>query len=183
MKYGPSYRCVVSLFALVGLAVGALAAQAVGVVPVSTKWLEVDSASRTAEFDLVAGLTSANAGMNFNGATAGAIRLTVPVGWHVVLRFRNADPNLPHSAEVIRAVTPLPPGVVPPVFLHAATGQLAQGLSAGGHKEMRFIADKAGSYFIYCAVQSHGMLGMWLRLDVSAATKRPTVTTAKQGAP
>ena len=183
MTHGSSGRLVVSLFALAGLTAQGLAAQTQGVVAVDPTWLRVDSASRSAEFTLIAGLTPANAGMNFNGATAGAVRFSVPVGWHVVLHFRNADPNLPHSAEVIPADTALPTGAVPPVFVHAATGQMVQGLPSGAHEDVRFIAEKAGAYLIGCPVQGHGSLGMWIRFDVTPTIAPPTVTAAKQGAP
>jgi hypothetical protein len=183
VTYRSSYRTVVSLVALTGLTVGALAAQVVGVVAVNPAWLKVDSVSRTAEFSLTSGLTAANGGMNFNGSTAGALKLSVPVGWTVVLHFKNVDPGFPHSVEVIGAVAPLPTTPVAPIFAHAATGQLAQGMGAGGHQDVRFVADKAGAYTIFCPVPTHGLLGMWMRLEVSAGITRPTVTATKQGLP
>ena len=64
-------------------------------------WLRADAASKTADFKLVAGLTDANGGMNFNGFSQGGLVLTVPQGWNVVLHFKNEDPNLPHSVEII----------------------------------------------------------------------------------
>ncbi len=64
-------------------------------------WLRGDAATKTAEFKLVGGLTDLNGGMNFNGFSRGALVLTVPQGWAVVLHFKNQDPNLPHSVEII----------------------------------------------------------------------------------
>src|SRR2546430_7598353 len=64
-------------------------------------WLRADAASKTADFKLVAGLTDANGGMNFNGFSQGGLVLTVPQAWNVLFHFKNEDPNLPHSVEVI----------------------------------------------------------------------------------
>src|SRR5712691_4145439 len=94
-------------------------------------WLRADAASKTVEFKLVAGLTDANGGMNFNGFGRGGLVLTVPQGWNVVLHFKNEDPNLPHSVEVITDAAGIPTGPIPPAFEHAATSRMEQGFSAG----------------------------------------------------
>src|SRR5207253_5880514 len=111
-------------------AVGARAQSAKG-GKIDPTWLRADAASKTVEFKLVAGLTDNNGGMNFNGFSRGGLVLTVPHGWNVVLHFKNEDPNLPHSVEIIPDGAAIPIGPVPPAFEHAASGQLEQGLSGG----------------------------------------------------
>src|SRR6266704_6776045 len=64
-------------------------------------WLSYDAATKTVNFHLIAGLTGLNGALNFNGFRDGGLTLTVPLGWNVVLDFRNHDGMLPHSAEVI----------------------------------------------------------------------------------
>src|SRR5438067_805913 len=96
-------------------AVGARAQSAKG-GKIDPTWLRADAASKTVEFKLVAGLSEANGGMNFNGFGRGALVLTVPQGWNVVLHFKNQDPNLPHSVEVIPDAAPMPVGPVTPAF-------------------------------------------------------------------
>ncbi len=161
------------------LATSPLAAQAP--VKVDPSWLKVDSGPRV-EFSLVAGLTSANGGMNFNGASGGGLTLTVPAHWTVILHFRNSDQVLPHSAMVIAAVTPVPVSGAKPAFEHAVTRQAEQGLPPEGHEDVQFVADKPGSYLLYCAVPGHGAAGMWIHLEVSAtATKPELVATAAKG--
>src|SRR5712671_3700662 len=103
-------------------------------------WLTVDTTAKTATFQLTAGLTQLNGGLNFNGFNDGKLTLTLPTNWTVMIRFTNKDANLPHSVEVI-------------------------------------VATKPGSYLIFCAVPGHGLAGMWIRFKVSAAEKRPTLTT------
>ena len=142
--------------------------------PIDNTWLAVDSATKTASFHLTSGLTQLNGGLNFNGFNDGKLALTVPLGWNVVIRFTNKDPNLPHSAEVVDTTKPMPAGPVePPAFAHAMTGKLMTGLASGDSDSMRFVANKPGSYMIFCAVPGHGLAGMWIRLNVSSSEQRP----------
>src|SRR6266568_7548062 len=166
------------------LLTGALLLGAVGARAQTTKggkieptWLRADAASKTADFKLVAGLTEANGGMNFNGFGRGGLVLTVPRGWNVVFHFRNEDPNLPHSVEVIADAEAIPIGPVPPAFEHAMTGRIEQGFQTGQGTDVRFVAGKAGSFLIFCAVPGHGVAGMWIRLAVSDAVDKPALAT------
>ncbi|PYO92852.1 MAG: hypothetical protein DMD62_11860 [Gemmatimonadetes bacterium] len=164
---------------LVLTAVQGIAAQTASTQPqIDSNWLTVDSSSKTATFQLTSGLTQLNGGLNFNGFNDGKLTLTVPAGWNVVIRFKNQDPNLTHSAEVVDTAKPMPAGPVdPPAFPHAMSGRLMQGLASGDSDTIKFVANKAGSYMIFCGVPGHGLAGMWLRLTVSPAEKRPTLTT------
>src|SRR3989475_11518325 len=147
--------------------------------PIDCNWLTVDTTARTATFALTAGLTQLNGGLNFNGYNDGKLTLTVPAGWNVVIRFTNHDANLPHSAEVAKTPKRMPAGpVAPPTFPRAMTVRLMQGLASGEADSLRFVASRAGSYLIFCAVPGHGLAGMWIRLQVSATEKRPTLTTS-----
>ena len=160
--------------------VGAAASQTAGGGRIDPTWLRTDAASKTVDFKLVAGLTNNNGGMNFNGFGRGGLVLTVPQGWTVALHFKNEDPNLPHSVEVIPEAAAIPTGPVPPAFEHATTGRLEQGFSTGQGAEIRFAAAKAGSFLIFCAVPGHGAAGMWIRLAVSEATGTPALATAER---
>jgi uncharacterized cupredoxin-like copper-binding protein len=160
------------LLALAGAGSAHAAAQA---VRVDRSWLQADSAGSQVQFALIAGLTPANGGMNFNGASNGTLTLTVPVGWHVTLHFRNADQAQPHSVAIIPAVTPVPVTVARPAFEHAATRNLMSGLGTGAHEDMVFTVDRAGAFYIFCAVPGHGAAGMWIRLNVSADAHTATI--------
>jgi len=137
--------------------------------------LTVDSASKTATLELVAGLTDLNGSLNFNGFNYGGLTFTVPLNWNVVMHFKNNDHNLMHSAEIIDSVKALPPGPVDPAFPRAMTIKLMQGLSASEVDQMKFVANKVGSYMIWCAVAGHGLAGMWIRFKVSATEKKPNL--------
>jgi len=133
----------------------------------------VDSATKTATFQLTAGLTQLNGGLNFNGFNAGKLTLTVPTNWNVVIRFVNHDANLPHSVEVVDSVKPMPAGPLDPAFPRAMSVRLMQGIGSGETDSLRFVASKPGTYLIFCAVPGHGLTGMWLRLKVSPTEKQP----------
>src|SRR2546422_7790736 len=66
-------------------------------------WLSYDAATKTVNFHLIAGLTGLNGALNFNGFRDGGLTLTVPVGWTVVMHFRNHDGMLrseEHTSEL-----------------------------------------------------------------------------------
>jgi len=166
----------------VGLTASRVAgAQAVGATQaIAPAWLQVDSETRTAEFQLIAGLTGLNGALNFNGFRDGGLVLTVPVGWTVVMHATNHDGDLPHSAEIIADTNPVPLGSVPPAFQRAFTIKLEQGLQSGEEDDIRFVADRAGEFLIFCAVPGHGAAGMWIRFTVSSTAVRPALSTAER---
>lgn len=159
---------------LLGAAPSLAAAQAAP-VKVDPSWMTVKAADSTVEFRLMAGLTQANGGMNFDGATAGALTLTVPVKWHVTLHFMNDDENMPHSAEVTKAEAPVPAIQPKPAFAGAESRDATQGVNTGSKQDLHFTADQPGSYLIVCEVPGHGAAGMWIRLAVSATATKPEV--------
>lgn len=150
-------------------------ARAVPPSGIDPAWLSADPATKTATFDLVAGLTGLNGALNFNGFRDGGLTLAIPLGWNVVIHFRNHDGMLPHSAEVIDEVHPLPTQPVTPAFRGAVTVRLAEGLPSEGRDDLRFVADKGGSYLIFCGVPGHGAAGMWIRLAVSESIQQPSL--------
>ena len=156
-----------------GVGAGVAGAQAPHINPA---WLKVDSASQSAQFDLVAGLTPMNAGMNFNGFSNGQLRVVVPVGWHMTVHFKNQDQNLPHSAMVMHAIIPPPPTApAAPAFDHGGTHHLGTGLASDAKEDFTFTASQVGAYALFCAVPGHGSAGMWVRFDVSPTATMPSM--------
>jgi hypothetical protein len=149
---------------------------------IDCNWLTVDTTTRTATFESIAGLTGLNGALNFNGFKDGGLTLTVPLNWTVVINFTNHDGMLPHSAEIIDSVKPLPPQPVDPAFPRAVTVRLAEGLAPEQKDTFRFVANKAGSYLLFCGVPGHGLAGMWIRFTVSPSDKRPKLTSSAAGA-
>ncbi len=173
-------KCSSLLAAVLLLSAPVCAAQTSPTKPqIDSNWLTVDTTGKTTTFQLISGLTPLNSGLNFNGFNDGKLTLTVPTGWTVVIRFTNHDANLPHSAEVVDTTKPMPAGPVdPPVFAHAMTAKPLTGIPEGASDSLRFVASKAGSYMIFCAVPGHGLAGMWIRFKVAAMEKRPTLVAS-----
>ena len=172
---------VVFVAGLLALATRAVAQDGTASPTVDPRWLAADTASKTAMFQLIAGLTGANGALNFNGFRDGELTLTVPLGWTVVMQFRNHDGMLPHSAEVIEDTHPLPTQPVTPAFPRAVTVRLAEGLPSEGRDDLRFIADRGGSYLIFSGVPGHGAAGMWIRLEVSGSVRQPSLAATPAG--
>ena len=149
---------------------------------IDSAWLKFDRSAKTVQFQLIAALTGLNGGLNFNGFREGDLTVVVPVRWKMRVDFYNHDGVLPHSAEVIKAEFPLPPGPVDPAIPGAVTLQLGSGVVSEGRDDMRFVAEPAGEYVFFCAVPGHGMAGMWIRLRISADAAEPAMlqTPAKQ---
>ncbi len=171
----PAWRAA-ALLVLCGLgAAGRAAAQTVPAPVVDSAWLKADTATRTAGFELIAGLTGLNGALNFNGFRDGGLTFTVPKGWTVVVHFRNHDGMLPHSAEVVGDTDPPPIQPQTPAFDRAFTLKLAEGLPPEGTDDFRFIANREGSFLLFCGVPGHGAAGMWIRLVVSGSARRPSL--------
>jgi sulfocyanin len=187
MSQSPSVvrRALAALALLVLAAARGGAAQGSAVPqPIEPSWLKVDSVKKTANFQLIAGLTGLNGALNFNGFRDGGLTFAVPLNWNVVLHFLNHDGMLPHSAEVIAEQKALPIGPIPPAFDRAATTMLQDGLTAGQTDVIKFLANKAGSFLLFCGVPGHGAAGMWIRLKVDTTATAPSlIRTPAPGKP
>jgi hypothetical protein len=52
---------------------------------------------------------------------------------------------------------------------------LQDGLTAGQTDVVKFLANRAGSFLIFCGVPGHGAAGMWIRLMVDSTATAPAV--------
>ena len=131
-------------------------------------WVTVRPQSRLVMLALDAGVGDANGGLNFNGLHEGSHRLVIPRGWNVVVRMRNSDARVPHSALITRVYhqeeMPDRLGHQDTAFPGAATPVPFTGTAAGGYAEFTFTANQNGHYFVACGVHTHLQAGMWLRL-------------------
>lgn len=133
------------------------------------------AATHSVDVTIVAGKNASNGGFDFNGYQRGAMTVTVPTGWQIVVHFENAQ-VLPHSLVV------LPSGAhqqsapsATPAFSGAATKNRAAGLPKGVKETVTFEASRAGTYEFICGVPAHAVVGMWDILVVSATANAPSV--------
>ena len=140
-------------------------------------WVTSKPQHRLVMLALDAGVGDANGGLNFNGHHEGDHRIVIPQGWTVVVRMRNSDARVPHSALITRVYRqeemPERLGAPDAVFPGAATPVPFTGIAAGGYAEFTFQANRAGRYFVACGVHTHLQAGMWLRLDIMEGLSEP----------
>lgn len=139
----------------------------------STDWIDADPDGKTVTLDIVAGLTGDLAHWNFNGYTKGTATLTIPVGYDVVIEFRNDDPIVPHSLGVGEIQDPWPPMFqnLTPVFEGAVSSNptsMTESTMPGESETIRFTTERVGAYAIICYIPAHAFTGMWMRLNVVA---------------
>jgi hypothetical protein len=145
------------------------------------EFMTFDAAARRVDLTLIAGFDQSNSGYNFNGAPDGTHRLTVPVGWQIRIAFANRD-VFPHSVIVFRQAKVLPLRIARPAFPGAATRSFQQGLPPGAREDIAFVAAVPGDYLIGCGCPTHVVLGMYVRLRVSADATVPTYERVPRGA-
>ncbi len=161
---------------VLGVLARALAAQSGSPPQIDSTWLVTDMPTKTVQFQLIAGYSGLNGALNFNGFGDGGLTFTVPAGWHVVMHFTNHDGMLAHSAEVIPDGPVPAAGAVSPAFSQAVTLKVQEGLTSTERDDIKFLADKAGSYLITCGVPGHAAAGMWIRFEVDTSAERPSLT-------
>jgi len=138
----------------------------------------VRAATHSVDVTIVAGKSASNGSFDFNGYQRGAMTVTVPVGWEVVVHFENAS-ALPHSVAVLPAGAHQQVALsATPAFPGATTTNFVPGLPKGAQQTFTFEASKAGTYELICGCPAHGVAGMWDSLVVSATADAPSVTPA-----
>ena len=140
--------------------------------------LTAASGSRSVQLNLVAAATGANSGFNFDGYGSGAMTVSVPVGWRVVVTCENASAVFTHSCAIVRDVAPGVNGA-PLAFAGAEIPNAHSGLQHGDSATFQFVAAQTGRYKIACLVTGHELDGMWDWFVVSAGG-RPQVSYAKR---
>lgn len=132
--------------------------------------LRSDRAARLATVRMWADQTAGNAGFNFDGLSTGRLVLTVPVGWRMVIDFRNLAP-LPHSLVVEpwneRSDLRHPYAA----FRGASTPHPFIGTASHQTQVLRFRVTRPGRYRLACGLPGHRDLGMWDTLIVSASAR------------
>jgi sulfocyanin len=127
---------------------------------------------------LIAAYNSTQGGFNFNGGAAGKLTITVPLGVKVNVTFTNNAP-LPHSAQFVAYAKTPPTSAVSDAFKGAHTPNPTAGTAKGVKQTFSFVANKAGTYLLICAVPGHAAAGMWDNFVVSKTAKAASVVLKK----
>jgi hypothetical protein len=142
-----------------------------GTPPDPSKYLKVDSQTRTAVVTLIAGYPASDYQFNYDGYGNGQLVLRVPVGWTMTVQCANRS-TVNQSCAVVadgHATEPLQPDW--------STPNPQKGLNPGESASFEFAPQGPGSYRIASLVAGSEASGMWLTLEVVAGGK-PGVATA-----
>ena len=129
-------------------------------------WVVADSGARKVTLDLVAVHTAGASAPALNGISHGAVQMVVPLGWTVILEWRNADSTAAHSFIVQQEREKLPERAGEPAFQYAYSLSPVGGLAFERTDRTQFVVDQAGWYWILCGVPGHAILGEYLSLKV-----------------
>jgi len=148
----------------------------IGTVSSASKspFLTWNTKKHTATLTLIEGYTSANHTLNFNGAIAGGMVVSVPKSYKVTVNFSNKS-SFPHSAVVTDYTVRSSEGAHPLAFRAASSLNPAAGTAPGATDQFSFTASRLGTYSIICEVGHHADAFMWDVLDVTRA-QTPSIT-------
>ncbi|MBX5437053.1 MAG: hypothetical protein IRZ33_07535 [Alicyclobacillaceae bacterium] len=171
---GTTWLVLAALAAGTGGAGGVAQAQAKAVFTATPgHWVAKGTSAKTADLLVIAGYKNVNNGMSFNGYANGQLKVTIPLGWKVNVKFENPSP-IPHSVMIVPAATKGKATGFTPAFPHAETPNPSRGYSGKGAQMFTFTASKAGTYLIWCGVPGHGIAGMYDTLVVSKSARAPS---------
>ncbi|HEU4564327.1 MAG TPA: sulfocyanin-like copper-binding protein, partial [Gemmatimonadaceae bacterium] len=137
------------------------------------EFMSYDAATKTVRLAVYAAYNNQQGGFNFNGGSSGSQTITVPLGWTVRMHVVNKD-AIPHSALIIKKVSPIPNAPEKPDIPRAYSAHVADGLPpVNGEDDVTFKASPAGEYMLICGVPGHGPSGMWVNFVVSADAQAP----------
>ena len=135
-------------------------------------WFHVDEANQSVHMTITAGATDTKNYWNYNGGTNGDMTITVPVGFTVMIDFRNNDPNMAHSLGISATTSGfgamLEPDVVFEGALTSNPTSMVEATMPGLEESIMFVASAPGDYAMVCYIPGHAATGMWIYFNVSA---------------
>lgn len=145
--------------------------------PFVPSWIKNDPAAKTISMEIVADWNQIERYrkdnirhdiIDFNGYWGGNLTIVVPTGWSVKIDFINGSSNLRHSLMVTRvfAQAEMPVKLKPEDAIWGAYTDPPEGIRPTEKRQMSFVAQDAGSYFLACARQTHLMAGHWVSFEV-----------------
>jgi len=152
---------------------GSLPAFSAPRVKADPKWVSYNSSTHVVKLTIIA--SYAQPTYNFDGASSGALTITVPLHSRIKVTFTNASAMMPHGAEIVKYTGSLPGSPPPaPAFKGATSPNYLHGTQPGDVQHFSFVAGKAGKYLLICPVHNHVSHGHWDWFVVSAKAKTAT---------
>ncbi|ADX86320.1 sulfocyanin [Saccharolobus islandicus] len=144
--------------------------------------LNNNSANKTV-FLTIAVLTSGPT-FNFNGTSNGQLKIYIPAGWSVYVKFVN-EQSLPHNLILLQNTTATPSnpdvgqfGKILYVVGASTSNYQTSGISSGQLDSGLWGPLNAGTYMLVCGILGHAQSGMWSVVIVSSNVTTPYATTS-----
>ncbi len=163
--------------ALVASTLGLLPGIALSGEPFVPSWIKNDPAAKTvvmeivADWNQVARYAKENIRtdiIDFNGYWGGNLTIMVPTGWSVRIEFINGSQSFRHSLMVtgVYAQSEMPMKLEAKDAIWSAYTDPPEGIYTNERRQLDFVAQQSGSYFLACARQTHLMDGYWIGFEV-----------------
>jgi hypothetical protein len=171
--------------AFAAVAIGLIALPLSAQAPLVPGWIQNDKAEQSTVLDILAAWNSAGGGLNFNGYANGEARVVIPVGWKVQVKFFNSSLDLAHSIVITKPYAagafPIEAGPGEAAIPRAYTKSPVTGVYNDGD-EFSFTASesRAGDYYIFCGVSTHGLAGMWIHMSIRPGVDAPHLVIEKK---
>jgi hypothetical protein len=169
-----------ALLAHLVFALGLLPGKGIAGEPFVPSWIKNDPTARTVAMEIVADWNQVERYrrdnirtdiIDFNGYWGGNLTILVPTGWSVKIEFINGSSSFRHSLMVTRvyAQSEMPRKLVPEDALWGAYTDPPEGIKTNERRQLDFVTQQAGKYFLACARQTHLMDGHWIGFEVQDA--------------
>jgi hypothetical protein len=146
--------------------------------PFVPSWIKNDSAAKTVKMEIVADWNQVARYardnirtdiIDFNGYWGGNLTIMVPTGWSVNIEFINGSQSFRHSLMVTRVYTQseMPRRLEAKDAIWGAYTDPPEGIYTNERRQLDFVAQQPGSYFLACARQTHLMDGHWIGFEVN----------------
>jgi hypothetical protein len=145
--------------------------------PFVPSWIRNDPASKTVAMEIVADWNQVARYtkdkirtdiIDFNGYWGGNLTIIVPTGWSVNIEVINGSLSFRHSLMVTRvyAQAEMPVKLEAKDAIWGAFTDPPEGIYTNERRQLSFVAQQPGSYFLACARQTHLMDGHWIGFEV-----------------
>jgi len=146
--------------------------------PFVPSWIRNDPAAKTVAMEIVADWNQVARYakdsirtdiIDFNGYWGGNLTIMVPTGWSVTIDFINGSQSFRHSLMVTRVYAPseMPVKLEAKDAIWGAYTDPPEGIYTNERRQLSFMAQQSGSYFLACARQTHLMDGHWIGFEVT----------------
>ncbi|RWM75179.1 MAG: hypothetical protein E5X83_08975 [Mesorhizobium sp.] len=163
--------------AYLAVTLGLLPGIALAGEPFVPSWIKNDPAAKTVAIEIVADWNQVERYrrdnirtdiIDFNGYWGGNLTIVVPAEWSVKIEFINGSSSFRHSLMLTRvyAQSEMPVKLTVEDAIWGVYTDPPEGIKINERRQLNFVAQQAGRYFLACGRQTHLMDGHWIGFEV-----------------